>query len=189
MSITVTGVKEIERGLKLLSVKVNNKLNKAAMSAGLRVIVKAIKSEVPSTWKEGRKAIGFSVKKTADGLLVGKAGVAVGFKAKRRQKNIESSQAKRAGKKRRGVGMSVANFHWFVTGTAERKTGTKTGTAKVNGTRVKTLKATGNAVRRTGRIKKNPIVQRGFNKSRGSAVSAMQKNIASGIEREAAKGK
>ena len=168
MTATIEGLKQLQFNLKSLDKKVQEKLTRASMTASLRIIAKAIKSEVPSTWKEGRKAIGWSFKKGKarsqhKGVTFAKAGVGAGIKKAKRAK---------AGKgrgNRAGVGMGVSNFHWFVLGTAER--------------------LTGNPVRHTGKMRPNPIVKRGTLKSKAAALAAMAKSLQTGIEREAAKGK
>ncbi len=86
----------------------------------------------------------------------------------------------------KGVGVGVGNLHWFILGTAERETGSKRVGAHRRGVVNKRV-ATGNAVRKTGRMKPNPIVQRGAQKGRGASLKAMADNFKAGIEREAAK--
>jgi hypothetical protein len=66
-----------------------------------------------------RKTLGKRLKKTGGDDYVGKAGFGVGKASKAKK----AKAAKRAGdKSRRGVGVSANNIHWFVLGTAERKT-------------------------------------------------------------------
>ena len=187
MTGTIEGLKQLQANLKNLDKKVQEKLTRASMTASLRIIAKAIKSEVPSTWKEGRKAIGWSFKKGKassrhKGVTFAKAGVGAGIKKAKRAK---------AGKdrgKRAGVGMGVSNFHWFVLGTAERFTGSKRVGAHRAGV-INRRKLTGNPVRHTGKMTPNPIVKRGTLKSKAAALAAMAKSLETGIEREAAKGK
>lgn len=186
MSSEVLGVKQLQRKLNTLKASTQNKLERASVTAGLRATAKAMKSEVPSTWKEGRKAIGFSFvrgKGKFAGTTFAKAGVGAGIKKKAREKR-EASKGSRAGEK--GVGLSTANMHWFVLGTAERKTGSKRVGAHRRGV-VNRRVATGGKVRRTGRMKGNPIVVRGAQKGRAASLKAMADNFKAGIEREAAK--
>ncbi len=185
---TVTGMKELQRSLKNLDKKVQDKLTRASMTASLRIIAKAIKAEVPSTWKEGKKAIGWSFKKgkassAHKGVTFAKAGVGAGIKKAKRDKARASST--RSGKKK-GVGMGVGNFHWFILGTAERFTGSKRIGAHRAGV-VNARKPTGGKVQRTGKLQPNPIVKRGTLKSKAAALAAMAKSLQAGIEREAAK--
>lgn len=188
---TVDGLDRLKKSLQSLDKKVQDKLTRASMTASLRVIAKAIKSEVPSTWKEGRKAIGWSFKKGGArsrhaGATFAKAGVGAGIKGAARAKRTAENKFNRSGKKK-GVGMGVSNFHWFILGTAERETGSKRVGAHRAGV-VNRRVATGGKVRRTGRIKPNPIVRRGSLKSKASALAAMAKSLQTGIEREAARG-
>jgi hypothetical protein len=150
------------------------------------LIAKAIKAEIPSAWKEGRKAIGFSFmrgKGKYAGKTFAKAGVGAGIKKKARDKRDQASKG-RAGRK--GVGISVANFHWFILGTAERETGSKRVGAHRMGV-VNRRVATGKKVQKTGRMKPHPIVARGAAKGQAAALIAMAENLRDGIEREAAK--
>lgn len=187
MGISVDGIANLDRRLKTLAVRVQKKLVRNALTAGLRIVAKAIKREVPSKWKAGRRAVGQSVKVDKSGLLVGKAGVGVGMKRRRAEKINATAKAKRAGKDKKGVGLGVANFHWFVMGTDPRYTGTKTGTARVNGIKTKTMRATGHARKFTGRLKKTPIVRNGFRASKSEAAKVIKANFLSGVEREVAK--
>jgi|GEM_PF-2365586 len=186
MSCEVLGVKQLQKTLDRLKASVQNKLERLAVVAALRVTAKAIKSEVPSAWKEGRKAIGWSFVR-GKGKLVGttfaKAGVGAGIKKKTRDKR-ETTKKSRSGRK--GVGIGVANLHWFVLGTRERETGSKRVGAHRRGVVNKRV-ATGKKVQKTGRLQPNPIVQRGANKSRSAALQAMADNFEAGIEREAVK--
>ena len=150
------------------------------------MLAKAIKAEVPSKWKEGRKAIGFSFirgKGKFTGTTFAKAGVGAGLKKKAREKR-EASKGGRNGRK--GVGIGVANFHWFILGTAERETGSKRVGAHRRGVKNKRV-ATGGKVHKTGRMKPNHIVQRGAQKGRAASLTAMADSFKVGIEREAAK--
>jgi len=186
MSSEVLGVKKLQKKLNALRASTQSKLERQAVLAGLRILAKAIKSEVPSAWKEGRKAIGFSFirgKGKFAGTTFAKAGVGAGLKKKAREK-LEALKGSRNGRK--GVGMGVANLHWFILGTAERETGTKRVGAHRKGV-VNRRIPTGKKVRKTGRLKPNPIVTRGASKGRSASLAAMAENLRAGIEREAAK--
>jgi hypothetical protein len=186
MSAEVLGVKQLQKKMQGLRQSTKNKLERSAVSAGLRVTAKAIKSEVPSTWKEGRKAIGYSFARGRGkwtGATFAKAGVGAGIRKKARDKR-DQNKADRSGRK--GVGIGVSNFHWFILGTAERETGSKRVGAHRRGVVNKRV-ATGGKVQKTGRMKPNPIVQRGAQKGRAASLKAMADNFKAGIEREAAK--
>jgi hypothetical protein len=184
MSTEVLGAKQLQKKLSALKTSTQNKLERSAVSAGLRATAKAIKSEVPSAWKEGRKAIGYSFvrgKGKWKGMTFAKAGVGAGIRKKARDKK---PKADRSGRK--GIGIGVANFHWFILGTAERETGSKRVGAHRRGVKNKRV-STGGKVQKTGRMEPNPIVQRGAQKSRSASLKAMADNFKAGIEREAAK--
>jgi len=194
MTGTVEGLKELKASLKRLDKKVEDKLLRASMTASLRVIAKAIKSEVPSTWKEGRKAIGWSFKRGKakskyKGTTWAKAGVGAGIKKAKRQKSDAKSKGRGGkGDTIKGVGQSARNFMWFVLGTDPRETGSKRVGAHRAGVKNRRV-LTGNTIRRTGRIKPNGIVKRGTLKSQAAALAAMAKSLSAGIAREAAKVK
>lgn len=179
------GEVQLIRKMDQLKTRVQKKLARQSVLAAARVVAKAIKKEIPSAWKEGRKSIGSSAKddKTT-GVVMGKAGVGVGMKKGKRAK-INAKLKPRG--KRKGVGLGVNNFHWFLMGTDDRHTGTKKGTKTINGVKTVTQKATGNAKKFTGRMKKTPIVQRAWASSKGAAKKTMIANLRAGIEREAAK--
>lgn len=106
----VTGVKELDRKLKLLDRKAANRAARAGLNKGARLSAKKIKAEIPSKQKSIRKAIGSSgAKKQANGITTAKAGAGVG----KRTKAVD-----RANKP--GVGISKQNIHWWVLGTNQR---------------------------------------------------------------------
>lgn len=188
----IEGLQQLQKNLKAFDKKVQDKITRSSMTASLRIIAKAIKSEVPSAWKNGRKAIGYSFRKGKStsrhkGIIFAKAGVGAGIKKEKRIKNAAKSK-RRGGKgdEIKGVGIGVGNFHWFVLGTAARSTASKRIGAHRSGV-VNKRQLIGNAVRSTGRMKPWPIVKRGTLKSKAAALAAMAKSIQSGIEREAAK--
>lgn len=186
MAVEVLGSKELQKKLERLRTSTQNKLQRAAALAGLRVITKAIKAEVPSTWKEGKKAIGFSFARGKGkhlGHTFAKSGVGAGIRKKARGKQATKAKSRKG---RKGVGIGVSNLHWFVMGTAERFTGSKRVGAHRRG-KANQRVATGKTVRRTGRMTKNPIVARGFAKSQAAATKAIADNFRAGIEREAIK--
>ncbi len=186
MSAQVLGVKQLQKTLNTLKASTQNKLERSAVISGLRATAKAMRAEVPSAWKEARKAIGYSFvrgKGKWKGTTFAKAGVGAGIRKKSREKQSQNKK-NRAG--RRGVGIGVTNFHWFVLGTEERETGSKRIGAHGRGVKNKRV-ATGTAVRKTGRMKPNPIIKRGAQKGRAASLKAMADNFKSGIEREASK--
>lgn len=182
---TISGLEKVRFKLKELDKKVQDKLSRESITASLKVIAKAIKSEVPSGWKEGRKAIGWSFRKGGSrsrhsGVTFAKAGVGAGVKKARRMKGGKSREG------RKGVGQSASNFHWFVLGTKERSTGSKRAGAHKAGAENRRV-PTGGKIQRTGKLKPNAIVKRGSLKSKAAALAAMAKTLQAGIERETAK--
>lgn len=154
------------RKLERLKPRRQNALLRQSVLAGMRIAAKAIKQQVPSAWKEGRKAIGAKAQKeSTTGQLFGKVGVSVGMKKSKAEKI--KAKAKARGKKP-GVGLAISNFHWFVAGT-EKRYQTTTG-------------------RYTGKMRKTPIVRDGWNKSKSAVRTAMIANLRKGLEKEAAKG-
>ena len=178
VGVTVTGVPELQKRFRKLEAKVQTKLVKAAVTAGGRVVVKAIKRNIPSNLKDGRKAIGFRFSKgkgAHSGKTFAKAGVGVGLK-----------KSKKAGKSRTGrpgVGVGASNLHWFIMGTEERSTGSKRVGAHRRGV-VNRRVLTGKTVRRTGRLKKEEIVKMAVSQSKTAAEQAIENNIMAGINRE-----
>lgn len=174
------------RKMKSLEKKVRNKIGKKASTAGVKVIAKAIKSEIPSGQKSARKAIGFSVRKPRGAVITAKAGAGVGMKGKRRAKLIAEHKFNRSGKKK-GVGISVANVAWLLAGTEKRYTGRRTRRSVVNGFNTLSIKPTGGKVKYTGRMKKSGYVQAAQAKSAGAAKQAVKDELRKGIAKEAGK--
>ena len=179
---SVTGDKQFDRRLRQLPEKVQKKLAKASLTAGLRVLVKAIKAEIPSTWKEGRKAIGQRVTRgkagASKGIHFSKAGVGVGLR--------KSKKAAVARKKGKGVGIGATNFHWFILGTEDRWTGSKRVGAHRKG-RINPRTLTGNPVAFRGRMRANNLVKRGAAKAGTSSIAKVKQSLSEGINREWAK--
>lgn len=182
MSSEVLGVESVKKKLEALRLSVQNKLVKASITAGGRVLVKAIKKQIPSRWKDGRKTVRqrfMKGQRYGSPAAMAKVGIGVAMK----KKKIPPT----AKRNRKGVGIGFNNFHWFVLGTEERETGSKRVGAHRRGVKNKRV-ATGGKVRRTGRMKKpDSIVQRGAQNGRAAAIMAMAENLRDGIEREAAK--
>ena len=158
ITIKITGVKELDRKFKRLANKASKKVEAQGIRAGLRVIVKGIKSEIPPHMKDARKAIGSRFKRRKSGEVKAIAGGGAGKK--------KAAQAgERSGKP--GVGISAMNIHWFLLGTTDR-----------------TQKTTG---RRTGVMPAVDAVRRGFAKTEAAARAKITDTIRKGIAREAKK--
>lgn len=182
MSAVITGDKEIDRALENLEKKGARKVMRNGVSKGLRVIVKGIKSEVPSQYKDAKKAIGGSFKKAkggdANGQIQAKAGAAVGMKLKTLKTREAKQKDKRAkaGKSKGSVGLGALNIHWAILGTKKR-TRTKIGGFLKDSRGDKT----------TGKMPPilGQVVIDGFNKSEGAALAVITSTLRDGIEQEA----
>ena len=126
------GMDRVMGVLNNLKDKAAVKLSKTGVSAGLTPLKQALVSAVnassaPDAVKsEARKTIGKRLVKTDAKIIVGKVGFGVG----RRSEAKKAKAAARAGLggkggESKGVGISAADIHWFVLGTAERFRGSK----------------------------------------------------------------
>ncbi len=167
----ILGIPELDARLEGLKLAVANRIARGGLAKGVRVAVKKIKAEVPSTQKHLRKAIGGYVKKQKrganKGIVEAKAGAAVG--KKKAAQTSEAAAAKASRGKRGGVGISAANIHWYIMGTGDRVR-----------TRV-------NPGQRSGKMPANPIVQRAMATGKGPVLAAVKDGVMDGIAREAAK--
>lgn len=118
---TVDGMEQLQRVLSEIPEDISNKILRPALTKGSRIAVKAIKAEIPSRYKDVRKAVGFRVKKVkkSDKSIDAKVGAAVGKKSKSAKKQMGELERK-YGRKRPGVGITNQNVHWWFLGTAER---------------------------------------------------------------------
>lgn len=165
---TILGIPELDARLEGLQLAVANRVARGALAKGARLAAKKIKAEIPSGQKQLRKAIGSSAKKQKRGPNKGwveaKAGAAVGKKAAKQKAEAEQTKAQRKAAKKAGVGISAANIHWYIMGTAER-----------------TVKKTG---QRVGRMPANPVVQKAMASGKGPVLNAVKEGVMDGIERE-----
>lgn len=191
-AIRITGDKALDKKLTNLKDNVAKKAMRKGIGAGLGVVVKGIKSEVPSQYKDAKRAIGGSFRRSRGNEFSAKAGASVGVKQKTLKKREAAQKAKRDGKgKSKGsVGIGARNIHWFILGTAQRSTGSKrTGrnSHKKGVAAARTL--TGKPVHSTGRMEAifGDIVKDGFAKSENAAIQAIRTKINEEIMREAAK--
>jgi len=134
----------------------NDKAIKAVASAGLRKeaqeTAKVVKADIPSRYKDARKAIGWRFskgKKAWTGHIFAKAGTGVGFRKGTKRRAAAFATKDRNGRK--GVGIGVPNIHWFYTGTDHRFTGTKRKGKHKKGNKTRVF--TGGAVRYTGKMR------------------------------------
>jgi len=186
--ISVSGEKQLLKQMEKLSKAAKNKVGKKAITAGVKLMAKAIKREIPSNQKSARKAIGYGYRKPRSGkfrdMIFAKAGGGVGMKKNKREK--EKQKAKNKSRTKPGVGISSRNVHWLLAGTKDRSTGSKRVGRPRKGEKERRV-STGNAVRFTGRMKRSGIVQRA-RKTAGRAVEAVIfGTFAKELQRELAK--
>lgn len=181
--MSFSGDKKLLKRLEELSKAASNRVGKKAITAGVKLMAKAIKKEIPSTQKSARKAIGYSFKRPRSGkwkhVIFAKAGAGAGMSKKRRAK---AAIKPRSGKKK-GVGIGVSNVMWLLAGTDDRYTGSKRVGAHRAGKK-NARKLTGGAVKFTGRMKKSGIVQRAETKAGGAAKAVIKGTFAKELIKE-----
>ncbi|MFA7121295.1 MAG: hypothetical protein WC277_07420 [Bacilli bacterium] len=192
MTATLTGDKELARRLDQLSKSGAKKACRAGLNAGANPILKAARAAVNSAPMPAGAGQGWaSLKKTARQSLrkrfvKGKLDVIIGFgvgstktkAAKKRKMSAHERYVAGQGFDRRlkGAGISEANIHWFVLGTAARYAKT------VRGKSLKRARYTGTVSATLAGIIPNATMQ-----SAGTSVDAARRKIAEVIEREASK--
>jgi hypothetical protein len=131
--------------------------------------------------RAARKTVGSSVKKQADGTIGAKVGFGVGKppKKKRLAMHERSVYGQGGAGLAKGVGLGVANIHWFVLGTRKRYTGDIKG------------KATGHPRHYTGRIRPElkGLVPTAIVGAKGAMISEAARRSAVALKREAMKAK
>lgn len=162
---TLQGEREFRRLLDSLKSRVSGSLGTKAVNAGLRIIRTAIRNEIPPSLKDAKKAIGSGFKKgRKKDVKEAKVGAGVGQKRKAIAKKAAKQQEKRGKKGSSGIGIGVANIHWFILGTGPRahKSGKSTGTmpALLRG-----------------------IVRSGFSKAQAAALAAIEAVLRGGIKK------
>jgi hypothetical protein len=164
MSIELSGFAELESMFLNVASSGIDKASRRAFSKGAKQTAQAIKDNIPSSQKDGRKAIGSSVKMSG-GEILAKAGGAVGMTAKRLGKQKKSD---RTGRK--GVGISANNIDWALKGTADRHTGEKSTRTRLG----RGKKSTGNKRRFTGRMPANNAVSTAWNAVQGAVNATIE---------------
>jgi hypothetical protein len=119
VQLTISGTEDLARKLDRLGGTVARRAMRSAVNASLMPVTKTLRAAInsspasPELKRQARKTIGKTIGKIKGGpgrgQMQAKAGYAVGKK---------TTKAERAGKK--GVGIGVANIHWFVLGTDKR---------------------------------------------------------------------
>lgn len=124
MAEVLIGAKELERRLAYLAGEGSSRVARAGTSAMATPLKQGIRRQVnaasvdPGMKKAVRTTIGSKVKRNADGSYGLKAGLGVGKPSKAKK----AKARERASGSRPGVGISSANIHWVILGTANRRT-------------------------------------------------------------------
>ena len=169
----LTGDKEIDAALAKIGEPARaNRIARAGLTKAVRVILKAVKAEVPSKHKSVKKALGGRIKKNKrKGVVEAKVGAGVG-----KQKEQKSD---RSGKE--GVGIGFRNVHWYVMGTKERRPYKK----KVMKTAPTAAFPDGRFMgKRVGPMPAHPIVKDGYAKSKESAMHALREGCKNALLQE-----
>lgn len=153
----LTGLKEIDRKIKELKQGAANRVARAGLVKGMRVLVKVTKA-VAGNQKTVKAAIGGRVKQERSGVTKVKVGAGVGKKPKKEKKNRSKSK---------GTGISTNNVHWYVLGTKKRRQ-EKTG-------------------RETGAMPAHDLVKRGFSAAESRVKEAVKEGAEAQLEKELAK--
>jgi hypothetical protein len=187
-----TGFPELDAKLRYMATAAANRITTAAVRVGLRESAKFIRDRIPLSIKKGinesSKGIGVTTNSKKANGTSGKVGAGVG-KTMREAGGINAKSLQRRGK-RKGVGVSARNLHWFAMGTEDRYTGSKRIRTKGNW-KAKKLEKTGNRVRFVGRIDKlkwGGFVKAGFESSLSAVEAKMRDNIQKNLAIAATKG-
>jgi hypothetical protein len=169
MSVELLGDKELSRKLDALGGRASRRAITTGVSAALTPLARAMRSAVNASSasadlkRAARATIGkrFSTTRVSRNEKQAKAGFAVGKPSK-----VKAAKARKRSAAGGGVGVSAANIHWFVLGTADRTT--KSGHS-------------------TGRISPafTGVMQQAFSASQSTMVAVARAKISQVIEREA----
>lgn len=185
-----TGFPELDAKLQYMATSAANVIVSRAVRVGLNESAKAIRSRIPASLRiaEGSKGIGITTNSKKANGTTGKVGAGVG-KTQSEAGGINARSLMRRGK-RKGVGVSARNLHWFAMGTVNRFTGSKR--IRTNGKwNSKNRQSTGKPVRFVGRIDKlkwGGFVKQGFQSSLPAAYAKMRDNIQKNLAIAATKG-
>ncbi len=177
---TITGDKQLRRQLVHLEKRVAKRAMTAGINAGMTRLIKGMRAAIDATpapagysgdgWtntkKEARRSIGKRFRRGGTNRMgtttaeVAKTGFKVGKKKSKQDKRSKSTSG--------GVGIGIANIHWFVLGTDERQQSSGRPTGKIE-------PVFGN------------VTDQAMATSSGAALAAARKKVAQVILREAAK--
>lgn len=179
--VEITGIAEIEESLSYLKDRSARRIGRAAAGRMATVYAQGMRRFIPKSIRPSArdKGIGSRTLKTVGARAFrAKAGIRVGNAAK----NIPTAVNRG---KRKGVGVSANNLHWFALGTKDRFTGRK----KSGNT---SSLSTGNKRRFTGRLDKEKwggFIQKGVQATELPALEAARTTAQRMIDQEAAKAK
>lgn len=141
MTATLLGSKELNRKLERLSKSGSKRAIVAGIRASMRPVARAMRAAIQSTpmptgWspegfnaikREAKRSIGYRFSKTyRTNIREAVVGVKVAKKAAMRQRAITKAMEQRTARAEKGkaggkgVGISLANIHWFFLGTKKR---------------------------------------------------------------------
>lgn len=152
---TLTGDDELIKTLNLMRDSIARKVIKKGLGKAMRIMAKSMKAQVPTNLKAMKLSIGSRLGAVKKEQFTAKAGAAVGKASKAEIKN----RSKDRGKKR-GVGISGRNVHWFILGTGQR-----------------TVEKTGKSTGAMPAIAEN-VIKQGFTSAASQAADAIRQEIA-----------
>lgn len=171
-ALNFVGMNDALDTIHALDQKVERKVIEKALKKALRVVRKGIKSHVPVMVKFAKRLVGINVGQRRGKEWQSKVGFGVGRATPGMKKRLRSGKntytSKEGVTKDRGVGITSANIHWPVFGTAERRT---------------------EKGRETGRmpVMLDKAVPAGWTGSKNEFIAVMREIIDVEIERELAK--
>lgn len=186
----IKGLGALVRSLDTLKTSGARRVAKAGVNAGLTVLAQAMRVAInasgasPAMKRAVKVTISKRLKRKEGQPTVGKAGFAVG---KRSAAKLAKAAARAGDRSRRGVGISAANVHWAVLGTAERNQATAT---KGRGAKARQV-PTGRARHRTGRMPSQlpAVIASAASAAHAAMLEAARRKMEQVMQREAARAR
>ncbi len=181
-TVTITGIPEIDARTQFLADRDARRIGRAAARKIVGIYARSIRRFVPASIAPSTsdKGIGSrGMRQRGARVYAAKAGIGVGRAAKNALKVVNRGR-------RKGVGVSARNLHWFALGTTDRYTGAKKSGATSDRRSPHYRKPTGHVRRFTGRIDKQKFggfVERGVTAVELEALAQAQKFVTELIER------
>jgi hypothetical protein len=169
-TVSLTGIEELDANLQYFGEIAQRKIGGRVVMKMASIAARGIRSQIRPTIRQSilaaDKGIGARrIKRSDKSPAIAKVGIGVG----RARKNALAVRVANRGR-RKGVGVSALNLHWFALGTGPRFTGART---KGRGKRKRLVK-TGKPRVYTGRIAKSKwggFVQRGIQATQSEALN------------------